>query len=290
MNIVDEIKESFKQGSVLTRLIWVNLGLFLFIRLVHVFYFFSGNEFTFIDWLALPDNPAEFIRKPWTLATYMFLHFDFLHILFNLVGLYWFGKLFLQRFEGDKLLGVYVLGGIGGGLLYMLVYNLLPAFSNVNSMLMGASAAVIAILVAIAVYEPEKEFYLAFIGAVKLKYVAAFYVVLSIIGISTSNPGGNIAHLGGAMVGWLYIVQLRKGKDMGAGIVKFINKVAALFKPRPKIRVTHKQPPRDDYEYNKQKRTNQDEINKILDKIAKSGYNSLSKREKEILFNQKDKQ
>ncbi|NQU87403.1 MAG: rhomboid family intramembrane serine protease [Mariniphaga sp.] len=286
MNLADEIKKSFKQGSVLTRLIYINLGVFLFVRIIQLFFFLGGNDFLLLDWLALPDSPAETIRRPWTLITYMFLHYDFLHILFNIIGLYWFGKLFLDRFEQDKLLGLYILGGLAGGVLYMLAYNFLPAFTDVNGLLMGASAAVIAILVAIAVYEPNREIHLAFIGAVKLKYVARFYVLFSVIGISTSNPGGNIAHLGGAMFGWLYMVQLRKGKDMSSGIVKFINKLAAFFKPRQKIRVTHKQPPRDDYQYNKQKNENQEEINKILDKIAKSGYDSLSKREKEILFNQ----
>ncbi|MBN1820462.1 MAG: rhomboid family intramembrane serine protease [Prolixibacteraceae bacterium] len=286
MNLIDEIKNSFKQGSVLTRLIWLSLGVFLFIRIIHIFYFISGTPFTFIDWLALPDNPVDFIHRPWTLVTYMFLHFDFLHILFNLIGLYWFGKLFLSRFEGDKLLGVYILGGLGGGLLYMLAYNLLPVFASVNAVLMGASASIIAILVAIAVYEPDREILLAFIGPVKLKYISVFYVLLSVIGISTSNPGGNIAHLGGALMGWLYMVQLRKGKDMSSGIVKLVNQIGKLFKPRQKIKVTYKQPPRDDYEYNRQKRANQEEINKILEKIAKSGYDSLSKREKEILFKQ----
>ena len=286
MNVVDEIKESFKQGSVLTRLIYVNLAVFLLVRIIQLFFYLGGGNFMVLDWLALPDNPADFIHKPWTIVTYMFLHYNFIHILFNLIGLYWFGKLFLYRFEQDKMLGLYVLGGISGGLLYMLAYNLLPVFEHVNGMLLGASASLIAILVAIAVYEPDREIYLAFVGAVKLKYVAGIYILLSVIGISTSNPGGNIAHLGGALFGYLYIVQLRKGKDMSSGIVNLINKLASIFKPRPKIRVTHKQPPRDDYEYNREKHANQEEMNKILDKIAKSGYDSLTKREKEILFRQ----
>ena len=286
MNIIDEIKESFRHGSVLTRLIYINLAVFVLVRVIQIFFFLSGNNFQLVDWLALPDNPHEFLMRPWTLVTYMFLHYNFLHILFNLIGLYWFGKLFLYSFEGDKLLGLYILGGLAGGLLYMIAYNLFPVFERVNGLLLGASAAIIAILVAIAVYDPNREIYLAFVGAVKLKYIALFYVVLSVIGISTSNPGGNIAHIGGALLGYVYIVWLRKGKDMSSGIVKLINKLGELFKPRPKIKVTYKQPPRDDYEYNKMKNQKQEEINKILEKIAKSGYDSLSKQEKEILFKQ----
>jgi len=286
MNLLDEIKDSFKQGSVLTRLIYINLGVFLLVRIIQLFFFLGGREYFLLNWLALPDNPAEFIRRPWTLVTYMFLHYDFLHILFNLIGLYWFGKLFLYRFEEDKLLGLYILGGIAGGLLYMLAYNLFPVFQSVNGLLLGASASLLAILVAISVYEPDQEIYLVFLGGVKLKYVAAFYILLSIIGISTSNPGGNIAHLGGALFGYLYILQLRKGKDMTSGLVKWINKLAALLKPGKKVRIEHRQPPRDDYEYNRQRNQNQEEINKILEKIAKSGYDSLTKKEKEMLFKQ----
>lgn len=286
MNLFDEIKSSFKEGSVLTRLIYLNLGIFLLVRIAQVFFFLAGKEFMLLNWLALPDNPHEFIQKPWTIITYMFLHFNFLHVLFNVLGLYWFGKMFLYRFDQDKLLGLYIFGGLVGGVLYMVAYNLFPVFQGVNGMLLGASASIISILVALAVYEPNDEIYIALIGPVKLKWVAAFYVLLSVIGISTSNPGGNIAHLGGALWGYLYILQLRKGKDMGSEIVKFLNKLAGLFKPRQKIKVTYKQPPRDDYEYNRQKNENQEEINKILDKIAKSGYDNLSKAEKEILFRQ----
>jgi hypothetical protein len=152
--------------------------------------------------------------------------------------------------------------------------------------MLGASAAVFAILVAVAVYDPNREIHLFFIGRFPLKYIAGFYVLLSILSISSSNPGGNLAHLGGAAWGWFYIYQLRRGKDWGSGLVNIIDKLAEFFKPRERMKVTHKQPPRDDYEYNRQKNLHQEEINRILDKIAKSGYDSLTKKEKEILFKQ----
>jgi len=286
MDIVSDIKRTFKEGSVLTRLIYVNLGVFLVVKLASVFSILANQPFSLTYWLSLPSGLSGLIRRPYTLITYMFLHENFIHILFNLLGLYWFGKLFLYHFEGNKLLSVYLLGGIAGGILYMVSYSVFPVFASVNGLLLGASAAIMAILVAVAVYDPNREIGLMFIGNVPLKYVAAFYVLLSILSISTSNPGGNIAHLGGAAWGWFYIYGLRRGNDRGRGLVKFLNKIPGVFTRKSKMRVTYKQPPRDDYEYNRQKNLQQEEINRILDKIAKSGYESLTKEEKELLFKQ----
>ena len=286
VDIISDIKYTFKEGSVLTRLIYIDLAVFLLVKLVAVVFILSNQSFSLAYWLALPSGVSELIHRPYTLITYMFLHENFIHILFNLLGLYWFGKLFLYHFEGDKLLSVYLLGGIAGGLLYLASYSIFPVFASVNGLLLGASASIMAILVAVAVYDPDREIGLMFIGNVALKYVAGFYVLLSVLSISTSNPGGNIAHLGGAAWGWFYIYQLRRGKDWGRGLVNFLNKIPGMFSPKSRMKVTYKQPPRDDHEYNRQKNVKQDEINRILDKIAKSGYESLTKEEKELLFKQ----
>ncbi len=287
MDIWQDIKSTFKHGSALTRLIYINIGVFLLIKIIGVFFYLAGQPSPLINWLAVPSNTSGLIAKPWTVITYMFLHFGFIHLLFNLLGLYWFGKLFLYHFEGNKLLSVYLLGGIAGALLYIVAYNLIPVFQSVNALLMGASASIFAILVAVAFYDPNRGIMIPLIGTFPLKYIAAFYVLLSVIGISSSNPGGNIAHLGGAVWGWFYIYRLGKGKDMGAGFVQFINKIGDSFKPKNNLKVTFKQPPpRDDHEYNRMKNVQQEEINRILEKIAKSGYDSLTKGEKEILFKQ----
>jgi membrane associated rhomboid family serine protease len=286
MDIVGDIKRTFKEGSALTRLIYVNLGVFLIVKILGVFFYLAGQPYFLVDWLSIPSDVNELITKPWTPISYMFMHVGFVHLLFNILGLYWFGKLFLYHLEGEKLLSVYLLGGLSGAVLYLVSYNIFPVFESVNAILLGASASVFAILVAIAFYDPDREIRLFFIGSFPLKYIAAFYILLSVIGISASNPGGNIAHLGGAAWGWFYIYQLRKGKDMGAGFVDFLNKLAKFFKPKSHLTVSHKKPPRDDHEYNRQKNAQQDEINHILDKIAKSGYNSLSGKEKELLFKQ----
>jgi membrane associated rhomboid family serine protease len=286
MDIWADIKRTFIEGSVLTRLIYLNLGLFLLVKLAGVIFYLANQPLFMIEWLSVPSDLDILVRRFWTPVTYMFLHSGFLHLLFNILGLYWFGKLFLYYFEGDKLLSVYLMGGIAGALFYVIAFNIFPAFSSINAFLLGASASVFAILVAVAVYDPNKEIHLFFIGRFQLKYVALFYVVLSIIGISASNPGGNLAHLGGAAWGWFYIVQLGKGKDYGASIVRWLDKIAEWFKPKSRMKVTFKQPPKDDYEYNRQKNIKQEEINRILDKIAESGYESLTKKEKEILFKQ----
>jgi len=293
MDILSDIKRTFKEGSSLTRLIYINLGVFLVVQIIGVGYYLSGQTSFLPDWLSVPSDISEILKRPWTPVTYMFLHTGFIHLLFNLLGLYWFGKLFLYRLESSKLLGVYLMGGISGAVFYVVSYNVFPVFESVNGLLMGASASVFAILVAIAFYDPNNEIHLSFIGSFQLKYIALFYVLLSVVGISATNPGGNIAHLGGAAWGWLYIFQLRKGKDMGTGLVKFLDRIAGviagIFKPKDNLKVAFKQTPRDDYEYNRLKNLEQEEVNRILEKIGKAGYDSLSKSEKEILFKQSKK-
>jgi membrane associated rhomboid family serine protease len=285
MTIWDEIKESFKEGSALTRLIYINLGVFLVLRLVNVICFLAEIPFPFIDWLALPADFGTLASRPWTLITYMFLHFDFLHILFNLMWLYWMGQIFLGYFDQGKLITIYLLGGITGGLFYVAGFNSFPVFSQVvaDSRLLGASASVIAIVAALAVHAPNHTLHLMFIGPVKMKYIALVSILMYVIGISTSNAGGNLAHLGGAFWGMIYVFQLRKGFDPGKGVNHLLSGAAGVFKPKPNVRISYRKPT-DDIEYNRQKNQDQVRMNEILEKISKSGYDSLSKEEKEILF------
>ena len=285
MTIFDEIKESFKEGSALTRLIYINLGVFLVIRILNVFFFLSGTPFPFMDWLALPADFSLLASRPWTLITYMFLHYEFLHILFNLLWLYWMGQIFLGYFDQGKLVAIYLLGGIFGGLFYVAGYNLFPAFSQIvaDSRLLGASASVIAIVAALAVHAPNHTLHLMFIGPVKMKYIALVSVLMYVIGISSTNAGGNLAHLGGAFYGVIYVFQLRRGIDPGKRINRLASYLKKNFSPKPKVTVSYRKPV-DDIEYNRQKNQDQKRMNEILEKISKSGYDSLSKEEKEILF------
>lgn len=285
MNIWDEIKESFKEGSALTRLIYINLGVFLIFRILNVFFFLSGTPFPLMDWLALPADFGMLASRPWTLITYMFLHFDFLHILFNLLWLYWMGQIFLTYFDQGKLITIYLLGGIFGGLFYVAGYNSFPVFSQMvtDSRLLGASASVIAIVTALAVHAPNHTLHLMFIGPVKMKYIAIVSVLMYVIGISSTNAGGNLAHLGGACWGVIYVLQLRRGIDPGKSVNGLFSGLKKAFSPKPKVKVSYRKPV-DDIEYNKLRNQDQKRMNEILEKISKSGYDSLSKEEKEILF------
>jgi len=286
MNIIDEIKQSYKNGSTLIKLIYLNLAVFLAVKIVTIVYFLfniQGSSFSLINLLALPADIHSLTYKPWTIFTYMFLHEGFIHILFNMLWLFWFGQIFLRFLNEKNLLSLYIVGGLFGGFLYVLFYNIFPVFNPITSIALGASASVMAIVIATSVYAPNYTINLMFIGPVKLKYIALFSIILDILSIPTSNSGGHIAHLGGALFGFLYIAQYRKGKNITKGFDSVMDKLFSLFKPKSKFKVTYKRP-MTDIEYNKTKKTEQKEVDAILEKIAKKGYNSLSKKEKEILF------
>lgn len=286
MGIIDEIKLSFKNGSYLTKLIYINIAIWLAVRIILVGFRLSGSDGTpFLGYLALPASFDFFIKRPWTLLTYMFLHFEFLHILFNVLWLYWFGKIFLEYHHQRKLLSLYLIGGLTGGIAFMLAYNLLPVFhdSVLLTQLMGASASVIAIVIAISVYVPNHVIHLLFFGPVKIKWIALISIILYIIGLSGNNAGGNFAHLGGALWGWIYMSQLIAGRDIASGFNRMMDKIFGIFKRRRKLKVKYNYS-NPEYEYNHRKVEQQDEINRLLDKIGKSGYDSLSVEEKDTLF------
>ena len=290
MSITDEIKQTFKSGSSLTRLIYINLAIFLIVNIVEIFYFILNRHESYSAFLltfAVPADLHLLIRKPWTLITYMFLHKNFLHILFNLLWLYWFGRIFLEYLDGKKLVGVYLLGGLSGAFLYVLVYNIFPVFFKQLelSYALGASAAVMAIVISISVYVPDYAVNLLFVGRVKIIYIAIIgFLVTSVFDFSI-NTGGKIAHIGGALFGYLFTLQYRRGRDLTIGLNRFLSAFFGIFKPKPKVTVTHRKS-ESDYDFNKRKKEEQIEIDRILDKIAKSGYESLTKQEKELLFRQ----
>jgi hypothetical protein len=225
----------------------------------------------------------------------MFLHYNFFHILFNMLWLYWFGKIFLEYLNAKKLLSVYLLGGLAGGLVYVLAFNLFPAFAEAvpTSVALGASAAILAVVMAVSFYVPNYTINLLFIGPVKLKYIALVTVLIDILSIKSGNAGGHLAHLGGALFGFLYAVQLQRGRDLTKGFNRFMDSLFSLFRRRPgKIRVKYSKPknrPESDLEYNARKVQEQKNIDLILDKISKSGYDGLSKEEKESLFRNSNK-
>lgn len=294
MNIVDEIKESFKQGTTLHKLIYLNLGLFLAVQIVRIVLILSNSPelYTiFRSYLAIPSNPEILARRPWTIFTYMFLHEGFFHILFNLLWLYWFGTLFMQELGRKKLLSTYLVGGLAGGLLFVLFYNVFPYFEPVkeSAIALGASASVMAVVIATATYRPDRRMHLVFIGPVKIGYIALVMFILTSMVDFSVNTGGKIAHIGGALSGFLFAYYYKQGKDITRGFDRMMDHVATWFKPgKQNMKVTHKRPV-NDIEYNKQKGEEQKEVDAILDKISKGGYDSLSAREKELLFKMSNK-
>ena len=293
---IQDIKNQYKNGSALIKLILINVAVFLLVHVIGVLLFFFNikNGADFIAyWLSLPADFTNVITKPWTILSYMFLHTSLWHILMNMLILYFGGRIFIQFLNEKKLVSTYLLGGLTGGLIYILAFNLFPVFTQIKglSIALGASASVMAVLIAAATYVPNFVVRLMFLGNVKLKHIALFYIVLDVVSIPKGNAGGHIAHIGGALFGFLYVQQLKKGNDFAAGFSRFLELLKSMFKPKKKMKVVYKKTAksRNDYEYNAQKNANQAKIDAILDKISKSGYDSLSKEEKAILFEQSKK-
>jgi membrane associated rhomboid family serine protease len=290
----DEFKQAFQRynnGHV--QLIIINVAIFLSLAVLNLFSVWFGAEPFFealFRQLAIPAAFSEFIQRPWTIITYAFVHDlgSIFHIFFNMLVFYWFGRLFVEYLGSDKLVSVYVLGFLAGGILYLLVYNLIPFYQSENlPVMVGASAAVYSVVVACATLIPNYTFYLLFLGPVRIKYIAAFYIVLSFLGTVGSNAGGNIAHLGGALMGFVYIKQLQAGVNWGGWVTIFLEWVKGLFKPGPKVKVSYRSSSQRRKESAKSTsdRISQDEIDAILDKISAGGYESLTREEKEKLFN-----
>lgn len=290
--IRSEISNAFRQGDALSRLILVNLGVFLLFYLLKA----AGALFQvplqayFVDWLALPSNLSTLITRPWTLFTYMFLHEGFLHIFFNLLVLYFSGRLFLEYFNGRRLISTFIIGGLIGGILYVAFYNIFPAFSSdvIVSNNRGASAGVMAILIAVAAYVPRFPVRLFFVLNVQLWMVAVFVLFLDLMNIGDgNNVGGHIAHFGGALFGYLSIRQLQRGSDITEGFSRFMDGVADWFKHRPekKVHKVYSNVGQSRKENTPAKPAHdQAKMDKILDKISRSGYESLTKEEKDYLF------
>lgn len=282
MSLTNDIKYKLSHLNVLEKIIAVNL-------VVYILTFFLK-----LNWFELPSSLGNFIVKPWSIITYAFVHYDLWHIIFNMLWLYVIGRMFLNLFSAKMALNVYFLGAMSGGLLFMLCYTLLPSVFLANSNLVGASAAVRALLIFLCAYMPNQEIRF-FVFNIKLWYVGLAIVILDVFGVftgisnpGTGNAGGNLAHLGGALLGYFYAKQLLKGDDIGKGFERFMDFVANMFKTSKKgpLKTVHKNKSKvggytkaDFNEFNTQKK-----IDVILDKISKSGYDSLTTEEKDFLF------
>ncbi|HKL67982.1 MAG TPA: rhomboid family intramembrane serine protease, partial [Bacteroidales bacterium] len=216
MNIVGEMKEQFRKGTNLLKLIYINAAVFLVMAVLQIISVLSNSpaiSSSVVEFLAVPASSPELIKKPWTVITYMFLHQGFFHILFNMLWLYWFGRIFSDYFDQKKLVSLYILGGLSGALLYILSFNIFPAFADVIhlSIALGASASVMAIVVATATFVPDYSVYLFLLGKVKIKYIAIGIFLLTSVFDFSVNTGGKIAHIGGAIMGYVYATRYRQG-------------------------------------------------------------------------------
>lgn len=288
------IKRFFFSKSMLSRLIIINIAVFLVVNIYFLFLSLmavKNDDLNIINWLAVPSDLHTLLIRPWTLLTYMFFHVSFWHLAMNMLVLFFGGSLFKQYLGEKKLLSVYIFGGLSGALFYVVAFNVFPVFQDklLTSVALGASASVMAIIIAAATYLPNYPVYLFFFAKVKMKYIAAIYIVVDMLSINEksslydANPGGHIAHLGGALFGFLFILALKKG----ISFKRIFAPVKNLFRPRMKVKYSKepfKKKPLTDDEYSYQKADHQKKIDTILDKISKSGYESLSKEEKELLF------
>ncbi|MDO4165460.1 MAG: rhomboid family intramembrane serine protease [Bacteroides sp.] len=288
--IITDIKEKFRRGNICIQLIYINVAVFVLVTFVEVlFRLFNRSLMGVVEWLELPASITRLAMQPWSLFTYMFMHGGLLHILFNMLWLYGFGQLFLNFFSAKHLRGVYVLGGICGGVLYVLAYNLFPYFSPVvdYSFMVGASASVLAIVTATAYREPNYPLRLFLFGTVRLKYLALIAIGMDLLFITSGNAGGHIAHLGGALAGLAFAAGLARGTDATAWINRCLDAIGSIFSPKPrkpKMKVHYGTGRQADYDYNARKKAQNDEIDRILDKLKKSGYESLTTDEKKSLF------
>ena len=287
-SIWDDIVYQFKQGSVTTRLISICVAVFLLFETLHLILWAGGNDLLFFrinNLFALPASLGTLITQPWSLLTFMFMHADVWHIFYNMLWLYWFGEIYQLYMRDRRLMPIFIFGSIAGGALYIgLSYVIPPLRASIDySYLVGASAGIFAIVFAATALNPDHRVNLFLIGPVPIKYIALASFVLSYVAIAHGNAGGMISHIGGALFGFTYIKALQSGTDW----FKPLDRIAGLFKPKSKLKATYVNTGRNKKEElsgNEQRR-----LDEILDKIAKSGYNSLAKEEKDFLFKYSNK-
>lgn len=293
MGIIDDLKLQYRIGDISQKLIYWNVSLFaipyVFFALLALF----SVQVNFLDYVSLSSQPSALLWKPWSIITYAFFHSGFLHLLFNMLVLHFAGRLFLTYFTQKQFLNVYLLGSIFAGILYILSYFVFPSLAMLRVSLIGASGAIMAVLIAVAAYAPLMEVRLLLIGNVKLWHIALVLVIIDLIQLPLENTGGHIAHLGGALFGYIYIKQLQRGRDIGGWFSKFLDGIANIFGRRKALpfKKVHRNPAppqkrREEKSVSKivTKDKTQQQIDEILDKISQSGYDSLTAAEKEFLF------
>ena len=307
--IFDDIKYRMGNAPILKQLIYTNVGVFIAVHLaVVVLMLFNVTSHEWLSFLEVPSRLSAWPYRFWTIFTYMFVHYDVWHLLFNMLWLYWFGSIFIQYFSQKHLSVLYIVGGLAGAALYLLSYNVFPYFADKQGMMCGASAAIMAIVFATAIRVPDYKVNLMFVGAVSLKYIAAVVIIIDLLSMTSPNAGGHFAHIGGALMGAIFALCWNRGKDILSPVNNLMDRIVSGW-GRPKIRFKHapspkkksapkntqspndaeRKRPETDGEYRMRKKQEAEEIDRILDKIKKSGYSALTTEEKQRLFDVRKK-
>lgn len=291
--IIDEMRRGFSRSTMLMKLVWINIAVFVLLRITAIVCMFAGTP-GFLEevmrQVQLPSHLSTLATRPWTVITYMFSQYDVLHILFNLLWLYWFGTLFRMVSTPRQMLALYIYGGLGGAVMFLLAYNLIPTFAYTHGWLIGSSASVIAIVTATAILMPDFRMHLLFIGSVSLKWIAIATIGLVLIGVTGSNAGGEFAHIGGVIVGAWYGLMMKRGQDITRPLNRLFDMFVNGWHSITSIRLRNKTP-KSSYKYQSSSASspsiNDDDraqLDEILDKIKKSGYAALTPEERKRLF------
>ncbi len=289
---IETALKRFASATMLMKIVVINIAVFLVLNIISIVMIFAGEEsgrFIVEQWVAMPGNFGRLARHAWTPLSYMFSQIEPLHLIFNMLWLYWFGIVFQLMSTPKRMIGLYLLGGLGGAALYLLAVNTVPYFAGHGGLLIGSSASVIAIVTATAIMAPDYRMNLLFLGAVSLKWIAIVTIGIDLLSVTGSNAGGHIAHLGGAAVGAIFALGLKRGHDITAPLNSLIDAIVNLFRRRPKVRPARfrasgaPSAPRPKAP-SAASAADQAELDNILDKIKKSGYSSLTADERARLF------
>lgn len=289
---IETALKRFASATMLMKIVVINIAVFLVLNIISIVMIFAGEEsgrFIVEQWVAMPGNFGRLARHAWTPLSYMFSQIEPLHLIFNMLWLYWFGIVFQLLSTPKRMIGLYLLGGLGGAALYLLAVNTIPYFAGHGGLLIGSSASVIAIVTATAIMAPDYRMNLLFLGAVSLKWIAIVTIGIDLLSVTGSNAGGHIAHLGGTAVGAIFALGLKRGHDITAPLNSLIDAIVNLFRRRPKVRPARfrasgaPSAPRPKAP-SAASAADQAELDNILDKIKKSGYSSLTADERARLF------
>ena len=291
--IIDEMRRGFSRSTMLMKLVWINIAVFVLLRITAIVCMFAGTP-GFLEevmrQVQLPSHLSTLATRPWTVITYMFSQYDVLHILFNLLWFYWFGTLFAIVSTPRQMLALYIYGGLGGAVMFLLAYNLIPTFAYTHGWLIGSSASVIAIVTATAILMPDFRMHLLFIGSVSLKWIAIATIGLVLIGVTGSNAGGEFAHIGGVIVGAWYGLMMKRGQDITRPLNRLFDMFVNGWHSITSIRLRNKTP-ESSYKYQSSSASSPSiddddraQLDEILDKIKKSGYAALTPEERKRLF------